>query len=249
MPPNQSPPKRVVGYLRVSTEEQATHGLSIENQRAQIERYCRAHGLDLVAVEVDAGLTGTNLNRPGIQSALARLSSGQAEALVILKMDRLCRSLRDWQFLVENFFGDSKPYSLHSLGDSVDTRTASGRLYLNIIISMAQGEAETVKERVSGIVRRSRELGRVLGTVPYGFDVDPTTKTLLVNPEEMRVARTILELHAGGVSLRNIAKKLNEAGIPTKHQTRKRSAGHGWAPSTIRQLINRFSLRDPNPTV
>ena len=113
----------VIGYVRVSTTEQAERGISLDAQRAKIEAYCSLHDLVLVGIEVDAGLSGSTLNRPGLTRALEALRKGTAQGLVVLKMDRLSRSVVDLATLVERYFARGKR-ALHSVTESVDTSTA-----------------------------------------------------------------------------------------------------------------------------
>ncbi len=96
----------VIGYCRVSTEEQAANGQSLDAQRAKVEGYAKLYDLELVGVIVDAGVSAKSLNRPGLQEALAKLRKGEAEGLVICKLDRLTRSVSDWQELIDGYFGE-----------------------------------------------------------------------------------------------------------------------------------------------
>jgi site-specific DNA recombinase len=238
---SSGPCKRVVGYLRVSTEEQARHGISLDAQREKINLYCQYQDLDLVAIEVDMGLSGGTLKRPGLSSALQRLSSGEACGLVIAKLDRLTRSVLDLGQLLNGYFSEAAGMSLFSLGESIDTRTAGGRLVLFVLTTVAQWELETVKERVATTISHQRSIGGVLGTVPYGMVVDPATNKLVADAKEMETVAMILKLHSLGWSLRRIAEHLTAFGIPTKHHSRARSKNLPWSASTIRQLINRFA--------
>ena len=96
----------MVGYIRVSTAEQAEDGVSLAAQRVKIEQYCALYDLTLVEVIDDAALSAKTLNRPGLQRALSMLRSGKADGLVVAKLDRLTRSVGDWQRLITGYFGD-----------------------------------------------------------------------------------------------------------------------------------------------
>src|SRR3954466_4768983 len=96
---------RAVGYVRCSTEEQATEGVTLDAQRAKLEAFARLHELDLVAVEVDAGASAKSLDRPGLARALAMLDAGEADGVLIAKLDRLSRSVADWNRLIDGYFG------------------------------------------------------------------------------------------------------------------------------------------------
>ena len=161
---------RAIGYIRVSTDEQAQGGVSLDAQRAKLEAFCALHDLVLVGVEVDAGLSAKTLARPGLESALSRLDRGEADGLAIAKLDRLTRSVRDWAALIEGYFGPVHPAgkSLWSVGDSIDTTTAGGRLVLNILMTLAQWERETIGERTRDALRHKRSVGERVGSVPRG---------------------------------------------------------------------------------
>ena len=138
---------RVVGYIRVSTEEQADRGLSLAAQRAKVEGYCRLYDLELVAIIEDAGQSAKTLKRDGLQHGLAMLRKGEAQGLVIAKLDRLTRSVGDWQDLIDCYFGERAGRQLFSVADSIDTRTAACRLVLNVLLSVAKWEREAIGER------------------------------------------------------------------------------------------------------
>jgi len=136
---------RVIGYIRVSTEEQSTKGVSIDAQRAKLEAYAALYDLELVDVISDAGFSAKTLNRPGLQTVLAKLDNGDADALLVYKLDRLTRSVSDMGTLINNYFGSK--FNLLSVSDQIDTRSAAGRLVLNVLTSVAQWEREVISER------------------------------------------------------------------------------------------------------
>ncbi len=152
---------RVVGYIRVSTEGQADGGVSLDAQRSKLEAYAFACDLDLVTVEVDAGLSAKTMRRPGLQRALESLRRGDAEGLLVAKLDRLTRSVRDLGTLVEDYFSDG--FSLLSVGDSIDTRSAAGRLLLNVLASVSQWEREATGERTREALAHVKAQGVLLG--------------------------------------------------------------------------------------
>lgn len=144
---------KVILYARVSTEDQARDGVSLEAQSAKMSAYASLYDLEVVETITDAGESAKSLNRPGLQKALAMLRSGQADGLVIAKLDRLTRSVADWQELIDGYFGERAGKQLFSVGDSIDTRTAAGRMVLNILLSVAQWEREAICERTRDALR------------------------------------------------------------------------------------------------
>ncbi len=116
---------KVVGYIRVSTTQQADEGVSLDAQRARLEAYAIAMNLEIVAIEVDAGVSAKNMDRPGLKKALEALDNGTAAGLLIFKLERLTRNVYDLGTLLDRYF--SSKFALLSVCDSIDTRSATGR--------------------------------------------------------------------------------------------------------------------------
>lgn len=213
-----NPPKLknipTVGYIRVSTEEQTNSGLSLSQQKSRIIAYAKATGLHLLEIIEDTGKSAKNLKRPGIQKALEMLREKKVQALVVLSLDRLTRSVKDLWFLVD-FFEKSQA-ALVAVQDSINTLNAAGRLVLNLLGSIAQWEREAIAERTAAAlavkIQRHEKTG---GTVPFGFDVTQTGK-LIPNQSEQDALKLILRLQKRGVSLRKIGEELTKQGYSPK---------------------------------
>jgi len=223
---------RVVGYLRVSTDEQGTNGHSLDAQRAKIEGYCQLYDLDLVAVVVDPGQSGKSLKRPGLQRVLSMLESGEAQGVVIAKLDRLTRSVTDWQSLIDAYFGEKCGRQLFSVGDSIDTRTAAGRLVLNVLLSVAQWEREAIGERTRDALKQKIAKGERCGKVRFGYDLADDGRRLIPNELEQEAIGVMRQLRSEGESLRKIASELNRRGIPTKE-------GRPWIHVSVAGILAR----------
>jgi DNA invertase Pin-like site-specific DNA recombinase len=226
---------RAVGYVRVSTEQQADAGVSLDAQRAKIEAYALAMDLEIVAVLEDAGLSAKTLDRPGLSAALAMLEQGRADGLVVVKLDRLTRSVRDLGELVDRYFASR--FSLLSLADSIDTRTASGRLVLHVLGAVSQWEREAAAERTRDALAQLRAEGVQLGGEAFGWRrsalTDEHGRRLLedVADEAVTVDR-MLELRAEGHSVRQIVGVLDAEGRKTKR-------GGRWHPTTVQRILRR----------
>jgi len=158
---------RVIGYVRVSTVHQADGGVSLDAQQRKLELYAELHDLELVGIEIDAGASAKTLRRPALQRALAKLNAGEADGLLVAKLDRLTRSVCDLGTLVERYFADR--FSLLSVADSIDTRSAAGRLVLNVLASVSQWEREATGERTAEALRHIRDAeGAQLGGEALG---------------------------------------------------------------------------------
>lgn len=219
---------KAVGYIRVSTEEQADSGLSLKHQRSKIAAYAHAADLELCEVFEDAGRSAKDLKRPGIQSALSMIEQGSARALVVLKLDRLTRSVKDLGHLVE-FFDKTKAV-LISVQDSINTSTAGGRLVLNVLGSIAQWEREAIGERTAAALAVKVADGeKIGGTVPYGFDVDAKGR-LKPNMTEQTALVLIKRWRKRRISLREIGRRLLARGFRPK-------VAKEWHPQVIKQLL------------
>jgi DNA invertase Pin-like site-specific DNA recombinase len=222
---------KVIGYTRVSTDEQADKGLSLAAQRAKIEAYAALYDLDLVGVIEDAGQSGKTLKRDGLQRALTMLRKGEAGGIVIAKLDRLTRSVVDGGTLISDYFGE-KGYQLLSVADHIDTRTAAGRLVLNVLLSVSQWEREAIGERTRDVLQEKIRNGERCGKIRFGFDLAADGKTLVPNKLEQTAIRLIRQLREAGESLRAIAAKLNARGIKTKE-------GRPWIHTSVQGILTR----------
>jgi DNA invertase Pin-like site-specific DNA recombinase len=203
---------RAIGYVRVSTEQQADFGVSLEAQKAKLTAYCALYDVELVEVIVDAGVSAKTLNRPGLSRALAMLKSGAADALIVAKLDRLTRSVRDLGELVETYFAKS---ALLSVAEQIDTRSAGGRLVLNVLASVSQWEREAIGERTSAAMQHMAAEGIYTGgKAPYGFKVE--AGELVEVAGEQAVLSAARELKASGLSLRAIAQALASRGFTSR---------------------------------
>jgi site-specific DNA recombinase len=197
-------PRRMIGYVRVSTEQQADRGNSIEAQQTKIAQYAAAFGIELIAIEIDAGVSAKSLGRPALQRALAHLDAGTADGILVAKLDRLTRSVRDLCDLVDERFKDGT-WHLMSVGENVDTRSAAGRMVLNIIATVAQWEREAAAERTAAVMEHMKSTGRFTGGFPpYGWRLDEEGG-LVVDEDEARVVARAKELRGQGHALRAIA--------------------------------------------
>ena len=221
---------KTVAYIRVSTDKQADHGVSLEAQESKARAYAELYDLELVAVKVDAGVSAKSLDRPALQEALAMLTSGQAEALLVVKLDRLTRSVCDLGELVDRFFSSGR-WSLMSVSENIDTRTAAGRLVLNVLASVAQWEREATGERTSAAMAHKAAKGEFTGgEPPYGYRLAEDGVHLEEHPGEQALLVAARELREAGLSLRAVAGELARRGF----QSRK---NRGFSASQVKCLL------------
>ena len=218
---------RAVGYIRVSTQEQAREGISLEAQEDKIRKYADLHNLNLIQVIRDEGKSGKDLNREGIQKIIALCKKKEIDHLIVYKMDRLTRRTLDLLTLVEEVF---KPNNVqfHSITERVDTSTAQGKFFLTIIGAMAQMERDLVSERTREALRYKISRGEPVGSPPLGYQVNGKGWEKLEG--ELKTVNFIKALKRKRLSLRQIANRLNEAGISTKR-------GGKWYAGTVRYIL------------
>jgi DNA invertase Pin-like site-specific DNA recombinase len=224
---------KAVGYIRVSTEEQASSGISLDAQKAKLEAYAALYDIELVGIEVDAGVSAKTLNRPGLQSALARLESGEATALIVVKLDRLTRRVADLDTLIERYFGSR--FTLMSVSEQIDTSSAAGRLVLNVLTSVAQWERETTSERTKTALAHKKTQGQHVGSAGFGYKM--VEKKLTQVHSEHETIAVIQELRSAGHTLQEIADHLNANGYQTQR-------GGKWYPTTIANVLKRGVTAD-----
>lgn len=156
----------MIGYLRVSTEEQATRGLGLQAQRETIQRYADAHGWNIVWYE-DAGLSAKSLDRPQLQAALVRVQAHpkkrDVDGIVVAKLDRLSRSVADFAGVLE--LARTRKWALVAIDLGVDTSTPTGELVANVMMSVAQWERRVIGERTSAAMQAAKSQGRHMGRV------------------------------------------------------------------------------------
>jgi DNA invertase Pin-like site-specific DNA recombinase len=205
---------RAIGYVRVSTEEQVVSGAGLAAQRAVVEAEVRRREWQVAQVFEDAGYSAKNLKRPGIQTALELLDAGEADALVVAKLDRLSRSMLDFTSLMAQ--AQRKGWALVALDCAVDTSTPAGEAMANMLATFAQFERRLIGQRTKEALAMKRAQGVRLGrprSIPAG------------------VADRICSERAEGATCSAIAAGLNDEGVPTPR------GGRIWRPSSLESVL------------
>src|SRR5438067_1291937 len=205
---------RAIGYVRVSTDKQADHGVSLEAQEAKIRAMAVVQGSEMIELIVDGGESAKNLNRPGMERLLALVNEGKVQTVSIAKLDRLTRSVKDLAELLERF--QRRGVSLVSVAESLDTGSAAGRLAINIMTAVSQWEREAIGERTRDAMRHKKSNGQRVGNIAYGYRLSASGNLLEIDPHEQVVLSTIRELRARRCTLRGIAAELNARGLRTR---------------------------------
>lgn len=217
--------RNAVGYVRVSTAEQAENGRSLEEQHARIVGWCVSRGCAPDGIFVDAGISGTRTDRPELAKALDACRPGTA--FIVYSLSRLGRSTRHVLEVGERL--ERIGADLISLSENIDTTSASGKMIFRMLAVLAEFERDVISERIRDTLQGMKAKGEFIGTVPYGMRLAPDGVHLLPHPAEHAVIKRVQRLHARGLSLRKIAAKLTEEG----HKPR----GEMWYAQTVKNLL------------
>lgn len=217
-------------YARVSTEEQAKDGFSIHAQKDKLTKYAEINDWDIVDYYVDDGISGKNLTeRKEVTRLIHDVESGRVTNVLVYKLDRLTRSVKDLIFLIELF--DKHNCTFNSQTEKIDTSNAVGRMFVKIIGIFAEFERENLAERVSfGYEQKTREGNYTNCNGVFGYDYLIGKGRLKVNKEEAKYVQKIYDWYLDGSSMLKIAKKMKDFNVPTKR------GGH-WNQSTISSIL------------
>ncbi|RLF51887.1 MAG: recombinase family protein [Thermoplasmata archaeon] len=217
---------RAAIYTRVSTEDQAKEGFSLDAQLDKLRSYCKARDWIIAGEYVDDGYSGRNVKRPAYTRMMQEMDKW--DTILVIKMDRIHRNSKNFMLMMEDLKKHGKEFV--SMTESLDTSTAMGRFVMDIIQRIAQLESEQIGERVYiGMEQKARTNGGVLGfNIPYGYDY--IDGKLVINEDEARIVKEIYSWYSDGKSMGEIAKMLNNSKIPTKK-------GGFWAKKTISTIL------------
>lgn len=219
--------KQAIGYIRVSTEDQAKEGVSLDAQRAKIAAWCGLHDYELVAIYEDAGISGKSMdNRPQLQTALEGMKGGMA--LVVYSLSRLARSTKDCIEIAEEL--SANKCDLVSITESIDTTTAVGEFVFTLFAALGQMERKVIAERTKAALAHKKAVGEKYAPVPFGYK--EIEGRLEVVQAEAQLVAEINSKRASGETLQAIAGYLNERGIKGKQ-------GGKWYASSVRVILQR----------
>lgn len=192
--------RATIAYCRVSTEEQAEEGYSVEGQADKVRMYASLRELGAVRVIADPGRSGKDMHRPGLQELLARVESGEIAHVVVWRLDRLSRSLADLLMLADLF--GQHGVALHSITENLDLSSAAGRMFYNILGTFAQFYREQLSENVRMGNDRAVAEGRYINRPKFGYKL--VDGELVVSDDAVMV-REVFRLRAEGQSYRSIS--------------------------------------------
>ena len=216
-------------YVRVSTLEQAEEGYSIDEQVNKLEQYCDLRNWNVHKVYKDGGFTGSNIDRPALQSLILDAKLKRFDSVLVYKLDRLSRSQKDTLYIIEDILNDND-ISFMSLNENFDTSTPFGKAMIGILAVFAQLEREQIKERMQmGKLGRAKSgKNMAWSRVPFGYDFGEN-KSLVINELQASIVRRIFKGYLGGKSISKIRNDLNDEGHIGKDVQ--------WSHKTIRDVL------------
>lgn len=200
---------RTALYVRVSSEEQALHGLSIEAQTQALKDWCEKNHVSMVGCYVDAGISARKkaANRPALQQLLTDVRAGRVDLIIFTKLDRWFRNISEYYKVQEVL--EACHVNWKTIHEDYDTSTASGRLKINIMLSVAQDEADRTGERIKAVFE-SKLLRQepVSGKVPLGYRIQ--NKHMVLNPDTAPIAQDIFTAYLSLRSIRALRQYIME---------------------------------------
>ena len=223
--------KKVFGYVRVSTELQASEGVSLEAQESKIRAWAMLEDAEVAGIWIDAGLSGGRAdNRPQLQAALSAVTAAGG-VLCVYSLSRLSRSTADTLAITNRL--EKAGADLVSLSERIDTTSAAGRMVFRMLSVLNEFERDQISERTKAAMAHKRSKSERVGEIPFGYVLGADGVQLVEEPSEQRAIELIRSLRSKGMSLRAIGAAIAAAGV------RSKSGGEKWSPQTIANILKR----------
>lgn len=224
--------KKVLGYVRVSTEEQVSKGHGLDAQERAIRSFAESQGFDLIGVETDGGVSGAKKpsERDGFRRVLQLAEAGLYSTLLVWKFDRLARNLI-YSVTTVNDLKEKYGVVLRSVTEPIDTSSPMGQMIFTLLAGFAAEERRVIIRRtLAGKREKASRGGFSGGAAPLGYTRDREGGLIVLDAEGAVVLR-IFEMRQSGLSLMSIARKLNNEGVASKR-------GGKWYPATIGYILD-----------
>ena len=194
---------KAYGYTRVSTLEQAEMGDSIDTQTNKIKDFAKSHNIELLNIFSDLGVSGgiPPAQRPEMHKILLNLQAGNATGLIVCKIDRLSRSIKDFILLMDLF--NKRSYEIFIINPEINTKTTYGKFTLNLLSIISELERDIIKERTREVLQNKKAKGERTGSIPFGKQLAEGSACLLEDHEEEQQTINIARELRQDVELRN----------------------------------------------
>ncbi len=207
---------RAALYVRVSTDEQAEQGYSLDAQLEMLRAYCESMDMQIAGEYIDDGYSGRNTKRPAYNLLFTPEERMKWDSLVVLKMDRVHRNSKNFMTMIEDLAKHNQ--SFISTTERIDTKSAIGRFAMDVIQRIAQLESEQIGERTKmGMIQKAEQNDGIMGfNAPFGYSI--SDGKLVKNADEMQIVRLIFNYYSSGMTLNQIADKLNDDCLFTRNE-------------------------------
>ena len=242
--PRQRP--RLIGYARVSSEDQARNGVSLSSQRQRIRAYAEANDYELIRVASDDGVSGFKApdKRPAMAKALESIKSREADGIVAIALDRLSRNAIETTLLIER--SEKEGWRLIAMDLALDTGTSTGKMTAHVLAAVAQMYRDQISERTQDALDRLAQQGRARSRhIPYGFrtarggtrSVKGDHSPLVKHEQEQKILATARRMRKNGRTLQGVADHLNSRG-------QRRRGGKPWDRSNLWAILDSNEARE-----
>ncbi len=220
---------KTVGYIRVSTEDQAREGYGLAAQEDAVRHYCQAHGWEVVAIYVDAGRSGKSIDgRPDLFRLLSDADSRRFERVVVWRLDRVARRLKDLLEVYERL--EAAGVSVVSIQESIDTGSAGGRMMRSVLGAFAEFERDVITDRIrAGIAEKARQ-GALVGPLPLGYLRDESDSVVIDSVVAAAIREAFVMYSSGDYSLRDMTRWAADVGL-------RSAKGNALDRLSIRKLL------------
>lgn len=217
---------KVYGYVRVSTRLQADEGVSLEAQESRIRAYAQAKGWELTDVLVEQAKSGKTTRRPMLERLRGDVRAGEVSTVIVLRLDRISRSVRDLLDLLEEF--EKRQVAFVSVQESLDTGSSMGRFVYTLLGAVAELERSTIADRTVLALKHKRQKGEVYSRVPFGWKRNG--ERLVPVASEQRALAFAKKMRSDGETFQAIADHFSKRGV-------KPHGGGKWYPASVRQVL------------
>ena len=222
--------KKLIGYVRVSSEVSKNKGNSIINQINKVNEFCKYNEFELIDVLKDEGKSGMEYSkRDGYLELIDRCKNEKIDGVVVYCLSRIGRKMKDVIDIMELF--NKNDIKFYSVKENINNSDMMGKLLMNILMSFNEFEVENIRERIKDVKRNNKENGLVYGKLMYGKN--KVGKKLVDNNDEMKVVRYMKSLRSKGWSYFRISDRLNEKGIVSK-------SGKKWYGMSVRNVLSYY---------
>ena len=208
--------RKILGYVRVSSESQKKKNNSIPLQKKKISEYCKLNDFELIETYEDDGISGMSIDkRDGYKKMIEYMKGNDIDGVVVWSLSRLGRRMKDvvefMDYLKTNDIG------FFSIKENLTNDDKVGSLIMNILSSINEFEVEVIRERIKDVKRNKKEKGEVYGRMMYGYDnIDGK---MVENKFERNIIKRVKNFRSRGWSWRNISNRLNEEGVKSKENS------------------------------